>query len=835
MSASLLRGRIAYWLAHGGDEAKAALGRIAEALDQIPAADRPPVLNELATACYRLGDRVRAAQIMNRLAQLQPDNLDTLGRLASLALGAGGPLAVQKIAEQIKKLEGPEGTLWRYVEAAQLIRQASMTDQARQESIRARASKLTDEILTRRPDWWAPLLIRGELAELAGRPEDAVTSYLQAIDLGATEPELARRLFALLYQRQDFDQIDRFVKHLDEQGAAPDELKLATAVNAMRREDFLQAIKIAREVLPETSSNPFDLLLLSRILLQAGRVDEVEGPLKRARQIASGIPDYWITEVQFLLRARRQGEIAGVLEQAARSLSKDQVTRTMAICESLAGNNDKAANLFQAELDRQPGDVAALRLVAEFCIKVLKFYKARPLIDKLLDPQTKAPPTDVAWAPPAQALDNMRSSKPQQIDEALALIDQNLKINPNSFEDRRARRILLATKPKRRDEAIQTLGEFNARGLLSRADRFLLARLYARNRQHSECRDLMLGLLRHSSSDADLVLFFVSFLIDQNDLSQAEKWIRELKIVETDLPRIRATTELKARLLNARKQEAELVGLLKGFSTRHPDQARATAELFERYKHPREAEAGYRAFAAQNTNDPLRVLALAGFLGRQNRVEEGLALCEQALKTCPAEPVATTSVAILGAGKNVTDEQMRRVGTWLDEALSRHATSTSIRLSLARLRSMEQRYDQTESIYREILSSNPNDVGVLNNLSWLLAFETGKEQEALELINQAIEVAGADATLLDTRAVVYLRMKKTDLALQDLRAGVAIKPEKAVLYFHLARALQMASNPAEAREALRQAEQLGLKAETLEPRERALFLTVRQELALPSA
>ena len=778
MSAGLLRGRIAYWLSRGGDEAKAALVRLAEAQDRVPAADRLAVLNELATACYRLGDRVGTAQILRQLTQLQPDNLDTLGRLASLSLAAGDLSAVHEIVGQIQKIEGHEGTLWRYVEAAQLVQQAAVTDPAKQESIRARASSLTDEILARRPDWWAALLIRGELAELAGQPGDAVASYLQAIDLGATEPELARRLFALLYQRQEFDQIDQFVKKLDERGAAPDELKLATAVNAMRRRDFQRAITIAREVLPETSSNLFDLLFLSKMLLQAGRTDEVEGPLKRARQLAPGIPDVWITEVQFLIRAGRTGEIAGVLEQAARSLSKDQVTRTLAVCQSLAGNNDEAARLFQTELDRHPGDVATIRLVAEFDIKVLKLDKAKPLIDKLLDPVTKASPTDVAWARRAQALDKMRSGNPQQIDEALALIAQNLKLNPNSFEDRRSQAILLSTKPKQRDEAIRALSELKAAGLLSRPDRFLLAQLYARSGQPSRCRDTMIELLSEPEPDQQHLLFFVSWLIDRNDLADAENWLRQLKPVGTEKVRARAATELKARLLKARKQEPELVALLKEFSIRHPDQAGAAAELSERYHLLKEAEAGYRAFAAQNTKDPLRVLALAGFLGRQNRVEEGLALCEQALKTCPVEPVATISVAILAAGKNVTDAQQQRVESWLVDALRRQPNSTPIRMSLASLRTMERRYDETESTYREVLASDPNNIEALNNLSWLLAFETGKEQEAIELINRAIEIVGSDSTLFDTRSVVCLKQGKPDLALQDLRAGDRSQPRK---------------------------------------------------------
>jgi len=98
------------------------------------------------------------------------------------------------------------------------------------------------------------------------------------------------------------------------------------------------------------------------------------------------------------------------------------------------------------------------------------------------------------------------------------------------------------------------------------------------------------------------------------------------------------------------------------------------------------------------------------------------------------------------------------------------------------------------------------------------------------LIDRAIEIAGSNATLFDTRAVVYLQLGKSDLALQDLRSALAINPEKSVLYFHLCRALEMAGNAVEAREALRQAEQRGLKVETMDPRERETFLKVRQKL-----
>ena len=147
-----------------------------------------------------------------------------------------------------------------------------------------------DEILELRGDWWGGWSLRGRLAELAGKPEDAVRDYLRAIDLGAMQPELARRLVALLYQLKQFDQIDQVVQKLTERGMALDELKLATALNALRRQDFDRAVTLAREVIPETSKSYFDLFFLSRMLLAAGRTTEAEKPLKRALELAPGVP-----------------------------------------------------------------------------------------------------------------------------------------------------------------------------------------------------------------------------------------------------------------------------------------------------------------------------------------------------------------------------------------------------------------------------------------------------------------------------------------------------------------------------------------------------------------
>ena len=297
---------------------------MAEGRSRFPEADRAALLDDLATALFGLGELGRATQLMQDRLKLSPDNLDALSKLASLALASGNLPEVGKIAERLKSVEGKEGTLWRYVDSQRLLAEAGNSDSAHRDSLVKLATKEVDEILAARPEWWAGPLLRGQIAELAGKPQEAVRDYLRALDLGSTEVGLARHAFVLLYELQQFDQIDQLVAKLGERGAAPADLKLATALNALRRGDMNRGVSLAREVLPEDSKTPSDLLVLCRILIQAGRVDEAEKPLRRARTLAPGLPDVWATEVQFLLAAGRGQEIRGVLEQAASALPKDQ-------------------------------------------------------------------------------------------------------------------------------------------------------------------------------------------------------------------------------------------------------------------------------------------------------------------------------------------------------------------------------------------------------------------------------------------------------------------------------------------------------------------------------
>ena len=76
----------------------------------------------------------------------------------------------------------------------------------------------------------------------------------------------------------------------------------------------------------------------------------------------------------------------------------------------------------------------------------------------------------------------------------------------------------------------------------------------------------------------------------------------------------------------------------------------------------------------------------------------------------------------------------------------------------------------------------PANVVALNNLAYLLALNGGSQAEALALIQRAIDQAGPDPEMLDTRALVYLKGGQADRAGKDLRPDAQLPRRQVFAY-----------------------------------------------------
>src|SRR5262249_20726323 len=152
-----------------------------------------------------------------------------------------------ELLAKIRHIEGEDGVLWRYGQAVTLIHRARRGDTKGL----ALAQTLVSEILAHRGTfgwgWWGGPLLQGELAELKGELDAAIRSYLRAVELGSSQPGLARRLIGLLNQRQEFDQIDHVLQILQNRGVVPEDLTSLIALNAIRKKDFVRGIALARQ------------------------------------------------------------------------------------------------------------------------------------------------------------------------------------------------------------------------------------------------------------------------------------------------------------------------------------------------------------------------------------------------------------------------------------------------------------------------------------------------------------------------------------------------------------------------------------------------------------
>ncbi len=338
----------------------------------------------------------------------------------------------------------------------------------------------------------------------------------------------------------------------------------------------------------------------------------------------------------------------------------------------------------------------------------------------------------------------------------------------------------------------------------------------------------MLEFLAGPRKEPRYIAFLVSVLLELGDLSQAEKWTVEYNQLEPQGPR---ALDLEAALLKAKKQTEVLRSRLEKYTIEHSKQIRFVAKLFDRYGFAKQAESAYRSAVSQQPGEAQNTFALIDFLARQNRAGDALSLCDKAWRALPSDMVAGVSASIATYAK-LTDPQAFQIESWLLKAVEQQPNNLALQVRMARFRAFQSRYDEVEALYRRVLAADPYNAEALNSLAWHLIFRHHHGQEALALVNRAIDVAGEIPSLLNTRALAFMDSGQPDPAIQDAGRVLASTPSDPSAYFHLARAHLLANDETESRKALERAEEHGLTLETLDPLKRDSYQKLRRDLGL---
>ncbi len=820
----LARARL--WSERGGDEAKQALLKIGEDLGRFKGDDWRRLVLALAEAHLRLAQTAEAEQLYARLAEREPGNLGVRILLFDLALRAGKDAAAARLVEDLRRIEGDDGTLWRFGQACRLIRQAKAGDKA----ALAQAVPLVTRVAARRPGWARVALAQAEIHELGGKPELALRSYRQAIDAGERNPEVIRRAVELLHQRGQLAEVEQMLQKLQAHGTLLTDLGRVEAELALHRQDTARALLLARKAVSADSKDHRDLIWLGQVLCAANRWPEAEPLFRRAVAVAEQAPEAWVSLVHYLARMDQKDKAEALVARAREKLPKDEAALAAAQCYEILGRNERAQGLYEAALAARPKDLLVLRHLARFALRMGKLPQAERHLRTIVALQGKAG-GDTSWARRLLAVVLVAGGDYQQSRQALAVLgildrDQLRDLTAGeTAEDLRAKALVLASQRtlahKRR--AIEILEGLSGKQPQAE-DQFMLAQLYEAVGDARRAREQMLTLLARQPDEPRYLAHFTASLLKSERLPEAEARLARLEKLE---PKTFRTLRLKALALQARGKAAEALPFLSEFAGGDPGRLGAVAQLLDQLGQGAAAEELYRKLAAESKR-PESVLVLALFLGRQGRAEEALRLCEGAWKTCPADKVVQVSLEVLFTAKGGV-AHAETVARQLEAARAAAPDKTGLAMGLAAVRRLQGRYADAVTLYREVVRRDKADALALNNLAWLLALGEGKGAEALEVIQQAVEAAGPLPTLLDTRAVIQLTLGRSAAAVKDLEEAVTLAPSPS-RHFHLARAYALAGNRTLAARALQQARAGGLDEGRVDSLERDHYRRLCGEL-----
>lgn len=800
-------------------------------------ANEPRLWQGLAELYSRAGKAEDAQRLWDRVAQAQPKDLRVRLAQFDLALAKGDLDAMAKLADEIRTLEGDQGSLWRYARACRTLTEVrAETNAKKRKDLLEQLRKDLALVLRQRPNW-TPAMIRGaEADEIQGDIDAALQKYTQALDNGENSPTVIRRVVQIHYQQRHYDEARRLLTRLRDLSGGMDRIK--TSLDVMSN-DFDNAIAEARKPLQNGSKDPKDYVWLGQILLQARAArpaeaaklgGEAEKVLRQAIQLpgADRVPEAWIALVQCLALTNQKDQAAAIIQQAQQKLPVEIQANTLAQCYEMVDNLKQAGAKFKEALDAQPESVSAMRSMASFYLRHGQPAAADPYLRMVLD-SARASTGDVAWARRGVATILSTSGDYADYVKAVALLDDSLRQNPNSIEDMRAKAMILARRAERRQDALRILDELQRRQFATSDELLTLARLYEQVRDWPRARAIYINLAAREDR-AQFVAPCVNALLRNKEFSEVPTWLTKLKRLE---PNSLRTLSAEARFLKSERKDAEALALIKQMQQQaKPNEWLELAQLCEELTEYDQAIDLYRRFAAQASR-PEPILNVALCLARKGDIDGGLAICDAAWKNCAPESVAEATVQVLATTKRRSDQQYQNVGSQMQEALNKNPKSLVLTLHLAAIRSIQSRYNEAVELYRKVLEMDPNNVLAMNNLAWLLAAsgDESKATEALGLMNRAIKLGGPLAELLDTRALVNLRLNRSRDALRDLNEAMSNDLPTGTMYFHLALAQKMADRRKEALEALNKARKdYGLARSDLHPLEQDSYDRLNREL-----
>lgn len=356
--------------------------------------------------------------------------------------------------------------------------------------------------------------------------------------------------------------------------------------------------------------------------------------------------------------------------------------------------------------------------------------------------------------------------------------------------DQLMRAAYLLWDDNRPSQALQVVNRVLRQVPDSERGRTLRAHLYSATGRYPEAAREFKSLLKKNPTEIDFKLSLAWALSRMNDLDEARRWLdRAWEPVAADAASANA---VRCAVTGAR------IELVAGNS-------RVAREWLARIADPEEVGEEYVQLLGESFRQEEDWGEGIGALMRiQPRLEGGPLLAAQAIEAefriRSSDPRAWQRMRPILDSDDPTSvliglQVLQSADRWSDaerEALAARERFPGNRdilfiqaASLERL----QRFDEAEAVFLEILAADPEDANAANYLGYLWADRRINLQEALELVNLAVEVEPENAAYLDSLGWVHYRLGSMDEAEFWLRRAIEFNNDDGTLLAHLGEVL----------------------------------------------
>jgi tetratricopeptide (TPR) repeat protein len=850
---------------------------LASALAQAPPALQRDLVREWVNLKVARGDADAARKLLLEQRKRQPDDASVLRFLAELDLQAGRSAEAENWENQLAALPHPAPLHARLLRAQRLLQAAPYPGHASFRAAQTEVRVLQEQA----PQWHEVQSLAGLIAQRRGDFSTAATHYAQAISLGEQRLAVFEQLITMLERLGRLDDAQEYLQRL--QSIIPQHQSLTVLQGAveLRLDQPERALETARRAVAQRPNDVPARLWLANMLLLDQEFGEAEAELKGTLADHPQDMRVWSSLLLFYVRAGQTSQLIETAAQVQSNVELPSQERHFIAAQALemAGQRDLAARSYEEAAKAAPKSAAVQFRIAQFYL-LSDAARAESHLEEALrnDPRHRGA---------RRTLAALLAAKGGEADwqRSLSLLsDQGLEDADTAMDQRLQAALLMQRGGKEHLDRATRIAE----GLVLRApqalpgDRMLLAQLYERqalahekpaeSAKHLElARREFTAAASHPQAEGRHFAALIEFLLRSRNKTEASQWLaRHEEWLRTHSRADAEAIALWLRLALQLQQWEKCAPWLDRLEAEDSDPLRALALRVRWYKGQNDRDKirkllmrrGNELLAKQTSDagkvqvaaaigglyraadflpeaeqwqrrvlalDPTRYEALAQTLTKQGNWSQAVELCRQAADKDKSARPALVLVACLSSVQ-ATSDRTADCESLVQQALEQNPKNLDLRYCLGVLRVMQGRVPEAAQTFRSVLAANPRHVASLNNLALLLAEEEATRDEAIQLIDRAIDLAGLIPDLCDTKGTILIAAGRPQDAVPYLQAATKGESVDPRFYFHLAIALHALGNDEQARTFLERALDDKLEEQVLTPSDQRQLATLRQRL-----